>query len=130
MASFNADAIEKIDWNFRPYVEADGVVPEPSTEQVGVFLDTLHALITELAATGEFDDIPEADIEKMKRGEILALAAQKQASNQRFIGNEKLIAAYADLCSNLPSVEQLAALPHRIRERFFNHVRDQFVNPI
>ena len=113
MAAFDGTtAVEKLDWKFSTGDE--GVIPEPTTEQVGAFFDQLHIIL----------DRPGDE----KASETVA-ALEQLSENQMLLGDEKVIAAYAALCSDRPNVDQLRALPHRERAMFFGWVTEQVINP-
>lgn len=112
---WDADAdVEKLEYKFKPYVDYEGVSPEPTTEQVAAFFDQLRLIL----------DRPEDE-------DLQGIAAHMEAisSNIMTYSDEKLIAAYADLLSGQPSREQIGALPHRLRMRFMGDVFGRFANP-
>jgi hypothetical protein len=116
MAGYKADeVVEKLEWDFTPFVpDAKGVVPEPSTEQVGAFFEQLHLIFDRPA--GETDD---KVVDYMRR----------MSEDQMSLGDDKLLAAHADLCGNSPNVDQLRALPHRQRYAFFGWITGQVTDP-
>lgn len=107
-----ATAVSRLDWKFNDGTE--GVVPEPSTEQVGAFFDQLHLIL----------DRPEDE----KVEDVVNYMAQLSAAQMQLV-DEKLLAAYASLCSDQPSAAQLRAVPHRERQVFFGWITGQVVNP-
>lgn len=113
MAGFDADtAVEKLDWKFS--TGDSGVVPEPSTDQVGEFFDQLHTIL----------DRPKDESDKKVIDYFAAMS-----SNQRMFADEKILAAYAALCGDCPTTSQLAALPHRERQAFFGWITGQVLDP-
>lgn len=114
---FNADTVvQKLEWNFRPHVEASGVSPEPSTEKVGAFFDQLHIILER------------PDGEETVPSNIAAMMAAMSTSQLAY-ADEKLIAAYADLLGDCPNAEQIGSLPHRTRLAFFGYVTGQVTDP-
>lgn len=107
-----AAAVERLDWKFS--TDAAGVIPEPSTTQVGAFFDQLHVIL----------DRPGDE----KPSETVAYLASL-SHDQMMLADEKLLAAYAALCTDSPSIEQLTALPHRERQAFFGWVIGQLLDP-
>lgn len=115
MPAFNADeAVQKLDWSFKPFVDAEGVVPEPSTDRVGAFFDDLRIAL----------DRPEGETPKS----VVAFMEQ-EAADQALFSDEKVLAAYAALCGDSPNADQLRALPHRQRQAFFGWITGQITNP-
>jgi hypothetical protein len=114
-AAFSAaDAVVKLDWNFRPFVDANGTVPEPTTDQVGAFFDDLRVIL----------DRPEDDTDQ----NVVQFMGQ-MSRDQKLFADPKLLAAHAALCSDQPTAEQLAGLPHRHRQAFFGWVIGQVTDP-
>jgi hypothetical protein len=108
------DVVEKLEWDFRPYVDASGVAPEPTTEQVLHFAETLRDILK------AEDDAPVASLSS-----VLAALSDGDVSGQ----NEKIVAAFADLCSDQPSAGQIHGLPHRQQQAFLGYIFGQVVNP-
>lgn len=119
MPAFDAgDVVERLDWSFKPHVDAEGTVPEPSTEKVGAFFDQLRIIL----------DRPVDETEDKTVQSVVAYLTEMSA-NEMLAADEKLIAAYADLCGDSPNADQIRALPHRQRQAFFGWITGQVVNP-
>lgn len=115
MAGFKADeVVQKLEWDFRPHVDASGVVPEPSTEKVGTFFSQLSDIL----------DRPEGEKVDSVVGYLASMSVEQMS-----LVDDKLLAAYADLCSDCPTAEQMRALPHRQRQAFFGWITGQVTNP-
>lgn len=116
-AAWDADnAVSKLEFSFKPYVDYDGVSPEPSTEQVGAFFDQLHIIL---------DRPQDEEVVPTKLVNVMA----EMSTAQMAYADEKLIAAYSDLLSGQPSAEQIRGLPHRLRVHFFGTVLGQVTDP-
>lgn len=122
---FNAGtAVSKLDWDFTQFVpDAKGTTPEPSAEQAEAFLAAMRDLAVE--ADADATDEEKAALTDQEAAERLA----SLSSDKMRLLSEKLIGAVADVCSNNPTREQIAALPYRPQQAFFGHIYGQILNP-
>lgn len=122
MGGFNAETVvEKLEWSFKPFVDAAGVIPEPSDKLVDVFWAELGRITKTTSRTeaveklGALDDAAddETDAELAEAAEI----------------GQKTAAVFADLCQQCPTLEQIQGLPTRQKAAFYHWVCGQLVNP-
>ena len=116
---FSAEsAVEPLDYDLRPYVDAQGTVPEPTHEQVQALFKALRELVVAAgvdpgASRDEviqaFADIPE---EQQK--------AQSDATMQ----------AIVDFCQGSPSKQEIEALPYRPLNAFLGWLVGQFAGEL
>lgn len=118
------DAVEALEFDFNPHVNASGVVPEPTSDQIDEFRTTLAAAYQDLgldpetlnAATGEGGIGPVLE----HFGAIMASTSNLET---------KVAKAVAVLCSGSPTEEQILALPYRVRQAFLGWMTGTFFNP-
>ena len=95
------------------------VIPEPSTLQVQAFMNAQaterERLRKELADLPK-DEPLEATLERLGPEQVKA-AVKRNAQ------------MYGDLCSGIPSAQELEALPHRIFAAFAAWVSEEILNP-
>lgn len=109
MAGFDAaSAVQELKWKFKPDVDAEGTVPEPSDKLIDEFWASLRDL-TEAATN---DD-----------------AMKKLASDAAPEIATKMAALFGSLCQECPSTEQILELPYRKRQAFYGWVVGQLANP-
>ena len=123
MAKFKAESVvEALDYDFRPYVNASGTIPEPTDNQIAEFLTGVKAIFKE----AEKDLPQELDMEDpgMLLGAIDALDPEAQI---RAMGD--MARVYAALCSDTPTEEQIRELPMRVRTIFFNWLQQEVMAP-
>ena len=123
MAGFKAEGVvEPLDYDFRPYVKADGTIPEPSDKQIAEFLKALKALAKEVQ-----EDLP-TDIDMNDPSSLLgALDDLDPEVMEKLTG--KMGGIYAALCTNTPTEKQITDLPPRIRTIFYNWLQQEVMNP-
>lgn len=117
MPNFDAGQ-EDLTYDFTKYVpDAKGVIPEPSSNQIAVFLETLRQV---MPVTEGSDGSVVLD--------VAALADRFKDSD----GDEVemiLAAAVSEVCSGTPTAEQVLALPYRVKARFYGWVIGTFLSP-
>jgi hypothetical protein len=130
MPKFDAGTVvEPLDYDFTtvkgyPHHKAKGLIPEPSEKQIASFIGSLRDLMKDAGAMvdgGDAEDIanPMAFLKQLDSydpAKFLDLYAGMST-------------AYADLCSGNPSVEEISALPLRVRLRFFAWLMEEVVSP-
>lgn len=110
------EEVEELSYDFRPYSDENGVIGEPSTDQVKTYRESVFAAVegsgldpAELATgTVDFD----------KLGELSGKAGALE---------EVMLSCTADL-TGLPLVS-LQALPYRLSRAFMGWIMGQFFNP-
>jgi hypothetical protein len=132
MAGFSAEGIvEPLAYNLRPFVEAEGVIREPSSAQVREFIKGGQAEVRriggKLATPGA--DAAEAD-EGLGAGVAAVLEAMsfraESLSPEALKRQAKMISA---LCSGQPSEADLLALPHRVMIAFAQWLSHEVLDP-
>lgn len=116
MAKFKATSIEALDYDFNPFADVTGTIPEPSTELVDAYnleiekirqsvrlrLAERDAEIDKAAAKGE--DPPPLDLDEV----------QKASDGYR----ERLVLALEALCGGELKSDFLRSLPFRLTQAF------------
>lgn len=146
-AGFVADAVvEPLKWDFTSFGAGSGTTPEPTTQAIERFhrksRNIAEAMVRlQTAAISEetnriADLTPEQAKEEMLRWgkldldqalEILDAELAGQQSGQELVQRmAKLIAETAQDCPNL---DQIMALPHRVRSAYFGWFTGQLINP-
>jgi hypothetical protein len=123
MPGFQAEHIvEPLDYDFRPYVQAHGTIPEPTDKQIAAFLRGLKEVVDVVQA-----DLPD-DVSADDPAAVLK--AMDNLDPEKTIEQMgKMADVYAGLCSGTPTAEQISALPMRIRSIFFNWLQSEVMSP-
>lgn len=118
MTKFSAkDALEPLTFDFRPYTDAQGEVPEPSDDLVAEFYAGLSATLKDALGV---DRTKGFDLEQPEQvGKLFqSLTAEE---------HKLLYTAMRDLhvavCGGTPDAEDVAALPYRLRQAFYGVVQ-------
>lgn len=118
MTSFKAsDALEPLEYDFKPYADAKGTVPEPTDDQVARFYaDQARNLES---ALGE-ERLADVDME-----DPVAVGRLLQSLNADDYGAmyDQLLDTHAAVCSDQPTREEVAALPFRLRRAWYGMVQ-------
>jgi hypothetical protein len=117
-----ADELDEINYDFRPYVDASGTVPEPSDKQIEKFREVLLSIFEPILSKngGSFDKANIAEAVSQLSEEEMKESAKAQ---------DKLLHAIASLCSNQPSFAEIKKLPWRGQRKFMGWVFGVFLNP-
>jgi hypothetical protein len=109
------DAVKPLDFDFRPFVEAHGVIPEPTTERVEQFFKDLRTMAAEVRSLmGVAEQVQEGEISDQDAADVVASMDDSTIQNMQ----DHLIDAVAGLCGGTPTREQIAALPYRVLATF------------
>jgi len=106
-----AESLDPLNFDFRPFIDVSGVIPEPTSDQVSEFQ---RVLFTTIPIKGG-----KLDVEAFKAH----IAAMPEGSTVE----DDLYKAVADVCSGTPSVEQIKALPFRGQRAFVGYVMGTFL---
>jgi hypothetical protein len=123
MSGFDAGAlVEPLDYNFKPFCpEISGTIPEPTDKQIEAFLAKIKTIME--GANKEIGSLSADDPEAF-------LEALTSLDPKMVTGTIRNMArAYADLCSNHPSFEDLMKVPMRVRILFFRWVQQEVFSP-
>jgi len=144
-----AKAVPTLDWDFRPYVEASGTSPEPTSEALYEFLVDYRNLVEGATRTKSALAVKEAERmrnlspeEKEAEVERWASMTWQEGAEVLFdelskIAPSKEILEFSDKQAELvdrvfqscPSKEQINALPGRIKAAYFGWVQGELTNP-
>jgi hypothetical protein len=130
---FDATQFKKqngLDWTFRPFVEASGVTPEPTSDQItdywsgyGELLDNNRIEVEKFdRRRKELGDDPDPD-----RLAGLDVEFREWQRKNAAATITRRIALLAALCSDCPTAEQLTELPGRILDAFQQAMQDALV---
>lgn len=123
MAGFKAESVvEALDYDFNPYVQVSGTIPEPTDRQIADFLGDMKNVFKEVEK-----DLPQGiDLDDM--GSIMAAMDDLDTEVTIKITGQMCV-LYAKLCSGTPSEQQIKDLPPRIRQIFFNWLQQEVMAP-
>lgn len=118
MSKFDAaKAVEPLEYDFKPYADVSGTVPEPTDDQVAKFYGDLGHQF-ELALGEErlegHDMTEPADV----AGLYLSLDADDHSRIY-----EQMLNLHAEVCSGQPDRDAIAALPFRLRRAWYGMVQ-------
>jgi hypothetical protein len=119
MPTFKATEADPLDYDFAPYHDAKGTVPEPTDEQVARFYDRFARRLE--AALGEDrlgDDFDVTD--PMAVGALLT--SLREEDNRKLY--DHMLEIHAEVCGGSPSREAIEALPFRLRRMFYGAVQE------
>lgn len=113
-----ADAVEPLDYEFAPYADVKGTVPEPSGDQVAAF----YANLGKQLETALGDDRTEG-VDMTSPTEVGRLFMSLTADDHKAM-YDALLDLHAEVCSQQPSRDDLAQLPFRLRQAFYGAVQE------
>lgn len=119
MATFDANSIGSINYDFAHWNGPAGTVPEPSDSQIDELMSDLRT------AMKKYDmDVDESD-------DTSDVTEKMNNASENFFKDmqEDLIKAYGKVCGGSPSEETLRNLPFRIRNKFFGYLMGEITNP-
>jgi len=111
-----SEAVETLTYDFRPYAEAHGTIPEPTTRQVETFRAAMMSSVQELGLSPEQIQTGRIDFEQV--GTLIEAAGRVE---------QTLLDAVADLTGIANSV--LNALPYRVQAAFSGYIVGVFLRP-
>lgn len=131
MGTFNAaEAVEALDFDLNPYVDAKGAVPEPTDKQVQAFYARLGNGLRDV--TGEDLDVTDP----VAVAKVMANVTEEQLGKM----SDAMLDAHAEVCGakydpatqswsgGHPTREQIEQLPYRVRQAFYGHLQG-WLNP-
>jgi hypothetical protein len=125
MPQFDASSIvEPLQCKLRPYADFDDVIPEPSDQQVGVFLAGLKKVMTE--ANEKLGGAKDVDV--TDREQVMAAIEELEPDDFVQVADE-MAAIHAALCSGRPSKAEILSVPLRRRNAFYNWLQGEVLNP-
>ena len=123
MAGFKAESVvEALDYDFKPFVQVSGTIPEPTDRQIADFLGDMKSLFKEIES-----DLPQGvNLDDM--GSVMS-AMDELDTEVTIKITGKMCEVYAKLCSGTPSEAQIRELPPRIRQIFFSWLQQEVMAP-
>ncbi len=117
MATFKAaDAAEPLDFDFAPYSDEKGTVPEPTDDQVAEFFAELPKTLERGLGAERLEGVDMMDPVSMAE---LMRTITAEDNRKCYDG---LLDLYTTVCSKQPSREALEALPFRLRRAWYSAV--------
>lgn len=112
-------------YNFAPFLDEQGEIPEPSPEQIGEYFRDLDALYREnTRGTQEFGERLQAATSMAQRREIdRNLMAWEEATGKATLTRRREL--LSSVCSDSPSVAILEQLPGRVFDLFEQYIQEQ-----
>jgi|SRR5215472_11983435 len=127
MAGFNASsAVEPLDYDFNPFVDSKGTVPEPSAEQINDYRRAIMSIFQEMVPEGM--DAEPTDNGTRSTTEMVRRVTEFLGTDRTEM-QEKILHTLADVCSNTPSFDELSALPYRHQQAFAGWISGVFLLP-
>lgn len=118
--AFKAEgAVEALDWDFRPYVNAHGTTPEPTDEQVRKMNQALREAT--MAVTGK-------DIDPTDRV-ALARIFNKLTDEQLKAMEDANLDAIGIVCGDNPARKQIEGLPYRYKRLYIKSLIQDLNDP-
>lgn len=111
-----SEAVEELTYDFNPYVDAAGKIPEPTAKQVDSFRRDVAASAQALGLSAE--DLKSGKIGLEQMGELMEKAGAVEAG---------LLAAIADLTGI--AHQTLNRLPYRVQASFSGYIVGLFLRP-
>lgn len=119
MPKFNAaTAVEPLEYDFRPHVECDGTVPEPTDSQVASFYADLANSFRDALGPERVNGVDWTDPSDV--GELY----QSITAEDNLKLYDRQLDVHAAVCGGSPSREQLEALPFQLRRVFYGMVQE------
>lgn len=119
------DELDALNYDFRPYVESHGTIPEPSSAQIKALQSAMRSALKPAleSLSVEADTANVADL-------IAALAEPTKADLKAAAKAElAIVTAISECCSGTPSVDDLQALPWRAQQMFVGWLSGVLLNP-
>lgn len=118
-----ATVASPLDWNFRPYTEAEGIIDEPTDKQIAAFMHEIKDTLKKVAGDIGGDDFdPEnplamlAALDTLDLDKVTSIVAD-------------MAAPYSRLCSGHPTAAQINKLPMRRRQLFYAWLMREVMSP-
>lgn len=124
------DEVEELYYNFKPFVDVEGPIPEPSSIQIRDFRNGFVAMFQESLPD---DDTPKSDTDDDGKPKVTAETVKKFIID--VIGEdeseleEKTMQLIAAVCSDHPSFDELRELPYRHKQAFSGYIAGAFLFP-
>ena len=122
------DEVDLLSYDFHPYVDSAGEIPEPSSKQIRDFKQTFQQIVLK----GQPDDATGTVETAEEALRVFANRTDAERAELEQRGEELETALYqavVDVCSGVFTLEQLQTLPYRAGAAFIGWVLGQFVAP-
>lgn len=103
-----ASQVEPLDWDFTKFGGGKGTIPEPSMSELRAFRQKL----LDLLPSGDSDEADEADVARL----------YSLSPEERDRLNDASVDVVAEFCKGSPSLDEILALPGRIRSAFVDWI--------
>jgi hypothetical protein len=113
-------AVQPLDYNFRPYLQANGTTPEPSDKEIRRF--QLRIAASAKKAMGD------RKIDTTDPNAVVHFVLHMSEDDYGLV-NDEMIEATAELTKGFPSLEQISALPGRIQRAYILSLQEDLTNP-
>ena len=126
-----AKDVPALDYDFTPYGPV-GITPEPSQDQVAAFTVALSNLAADSIEIGSDGKAVRDERGKVKVDLGKVAAAAEVAGGQDEMAalvRQRLRDALAEVCSQQPSADEIAALPHRVLMSFLGYMTGTLLDP-
>lgn len=118
MTKFDAaNAVEPLEFDFKPYADVAGTVSEPTDDQVAEFYGTLGRQLENALGEERMKDVDVTDPTDVGRV-FMSLTTEDHRTMY-----EQLLDLHAGVCGDQPSREDVAALPFRLRRAWYGMVQ-------
>ena len=111
-----SEAVEELSYNFTPYNDAHGTIPEPTAKQVERFRSAIVGSVTSLGLNPE--EVSSGKVGFDQVGALMEKAGEVE---------QTLLDAISDLTGIPNSV--LNSLPYRVQAAFSGYIVGVFLNP-
>ena len=120
-----SEVVEPLDYDFEKYGPS-GVTPEPSSDQIDEFRKRISELLGQM-----LDEAKERGQHEIPTGPLaqIQLVSDLLADGSNRPLERKLFEVVAAVCSDEPTVDQIDALPYRLKHAFVAHMSDKFLLP-
>jgi hypothetical protein len=110
--------VDQLEYNFEPY-SSKGFIPEPTSQQIQNFRQSLAELIGETSNNAPNTDDPVGLVKRV--ADYLGQDTTEITA--------KILHIAADVCSNQPSYDDLEAIPYRAQQAFLGWLTGVFLIP-
>jgi hypothetical protein len=128
MSGFDAaEAVESLDYDFRPHVDAHGTVPEPSREELDHFWNGRRRILEDAGVS--FTELESFDpLDPQSRRAIIEAFASIPEDKRKAM-TPAALDNVARLTKGQPTRDELEALPGRLQDAFIGWLMGMLSNP-
>lgn len=122
------DEVDLLSFDFHPFVDAAGEIPEPSSKQIKDFKNQFQTIVS-AGIPEDSDEVVTTPAEALRLFAAQTPEQRQALSEQSDELETRLFQAVVDVCSGVFTIEQLKALPYRAGAAFIGWILGQFVAP-